>query len=127
MKAIATIANKKRPEGWKEEFLFPGIESEKAGTQRVEEILKKFNSDLRGDEPRKLLKVTFCEMTIEECNRHGYTAYPDEDCPFSENRKESMDAWWDGWREADREAEEGEAEDEDEDEEEDEDEDEDDE
>lgn len=126
MKAVATIANERQPEGWEETFLFPGIENERAGREKVDEVLRKFNSDLRGDQPRKLLKVVFQEMTIEECIQHGYGSYPDEDCPFSENRKENMEAWWDGWHDAekDEESEGDEEEDEEESEEEDEDEDE---
>lgn len=106
MKATITVANKKQPKGWKEEILLPGVEDEKTGREQIDEILRKFNSDLRGDQPRKLLGVTFREMTVEECRQHGYKSHPEEDCPFSENRKERMDAWWDGWHEADREDEE---------------------
>jgi ribosome modulation factor len=102
MKATITVANAKQPKGWKEEILLPGVEDEKTGREHIDKVLKKFNSDLRGDQPRKLLDVTFQEMAVEECRKHGYMSYPEEDCPFSENRKERMDAWWGGWREADR-------------------------
>ena len=98
MKAVAKIADDRNPAGWEETFKYPSAEDEGQARQMLDDTIRKFNSTLRSHEiPRRLLSVSFTELTADECQEMGFYAYPDKECPIPEAKTELRHAWNRGW------------------------------